>query len=124
MTKEELQLKVNELTQSLDTFNKNTEMLKQDLAVAQNALKVADRPKITQDQMTEIQDAIYTVVNNVDFTDCNSYDMDFEIDYDNRIAVSNPFKNFILPSNDFLDSYCFAFSIIFFISIFLYDYLD
>jgi len=89
MTKEELQLKVNELTQSLDTFNKNTEMLKQDLAVAQNALKVADRPKITQDQMTEIQDAIHDIVNNIDFTDCNNYDMDFEIDYDNRIAVSH-----------------------------------
>lgn len=89
MTKEELQRKVDELTQSLDTFNKNTEMLKQDLVAAQNALKVADRPKITPDQMTEIQDAIYTVVNNVDFTDCNNYDMDFEIDYDNRIAVSS-----------------------------------
>ena len=89
MTKEELQLKVNELTQSLDSFNKNTEMLKQDLAEAQRKLKIADRPKITRDQMAEIQDAIYTVVNNVDFTDCNNYDMDFEIDYDNRIAVSN-----------------------------------
>ena len=89
MTKEELQRKVDELTQSLESFTKNTEMLKQDLIVAKNALKVADRPKITQDQMTEIQDAIYTVVNNVDFTDCNNYDMDFEIDYDNRIAVSN-----------------------------------
>jgi len=89
MTKEELQRKVDELTQSLESFTKNTEMLKQDLIVAKNALKVADRPKITQDQITEIQDAIYTVVNNVDFTDCNNYDMDFEIDYDNRIAVSN-----------------------------------
>ena len=89
MTKEELQLKVNELTQSLDSFNKNTEMLKQDLAEAQRKLKIADRPKITQDQMTEIQDAIHDVVNNIDFTDCNNYDMDFEIDYDNRIAVSN-----------------------------------
>ena len=89
MTKEELQRKVDELTQSLESFTKNTEMLKQDLIVAKNALKVADRPRITQDQMTEIQDAIYTVVNNVDFTDCNNYDMDFEIDYDNRITVSN-----------------------------------
>jgi hypothetical protein len=103
LTKEELQLKVNELTQSLDTFNKNTEMLKQDLAVAQDALKVADRPKITQDQMTEIQDAIYTVVNNVDFTDCNNYDMDFEIDYDNRIAVSSmEFNN----SDEIADDIC------------------
>ena len=103
MTKEELQLKVDELTQSLDTFNKNTEMLKQDLAAAQSALAVADRPKITQDQMTEIHDAIYTVVNNVDFTDCNNYDMDFEIDYDNRIAVqSMEFNN----STDIADDLC------------------
>ena len=103
MTKEELQRKVDELTQSLESFTKNTEMLKQDLIVAKNALKVADRPKITQDQMTEIQDAIYTVVNNVDFTDCNNYDMDFEIDYDNRIAVSNmEFNN----SDDIADDIC------------------
>ena len=103
MTKEELQRKVDELTQSLESFTKNTEMLKQDLIVAKNALKVADRPRITQDQMTEIQDAIYTVVNNVDFTDCNNYDMDFEIDYDNRIAVSNmEFNN----SDDIADDIC------------------
>ena len=103
MTKEELQRKVDELTQSLESFTKNTEMLKQDLIVAKNALKVADRPKITRDQMTEIQDAIYTVVNNVDFTDCNNYDMDFEIDYDNRIAVSNmEFNN----SDDIADDIC------------------
>ena len=89
MTKEELQRKVNELTQSLDTFNKNTEMLKQDLAEAQRKLKIADRPKITQDQMTEIQDAINEIVSNIDFTDCNNYDVDFEIDYDNRLAISN-----------------------------------
>ena len=103
MTKEELQRKVDELTQSLDSFTKNTEMLKQDLVVAQNALKFADRPKITLDQMTEIQDAIYTVVNNVDFTDCNNYDMDFEIDYDNRIAVSSmEFNN----SDEIADDLC------------------
>jgi len=89
MTKEELQLKVNELTQSLESFTKNTEMLKQDLAEAQRKLKIADRPKITQDQMDDLIDAIHVVVNNVCFTDCNNYDMDFEIDYDNRITVSN-----------------------------------
>ena len=64
-------------------------MLKQDLAEAQRKLKIADRPKITQDQMTEIQDAINEIVSNIDFTDCNNYDVDFEIDYDNRLAISN-----------------------------------
>jgi len=87
MTKEELQRKVDELTQSLESFTKNTEMLKQDLIVAKNALKVADRPRITQDQMTEIQDTINEIVSNIDFTDCNNYDVDFEIDYDNRLAI-------------------------------------
>ena len=89
MTKEELQRKVDELTQSLESFNKNIEMLKQDLVVANNALKVADRPKIKQDQMTEIQDAIHTVIGNIDFTDSNNYDMDFEIDYSNQVCVSS-----------------------------------
>ena len=57
MTKEELQLKVDELTQSLDTFNKNTEMLKQDLKDAEHKLSVVNRPKITKkflDELSEI----------------------------------------------------------------------
>ena len=89
MTKEELQLKVNELTQSLDSFNKNTEMLKQDLAEAQRKLKVADRPRISSLQMDEINEAIQEVIGNIDFTDTNAYDFDFEIDYDNRLAISS-----------------------------------
>lgn len=103
MTKEELQRKVEELSQSLDTFNKNTEMLKQDLAVAKHALKVADRPKITLDQMTEIFDAINEIVSNIDFTDCDNYDMDFEINYNNQVAVSSmEFNN----SHEIVDDLC------------------
>ncbi len=89
MTKEELQRKVDELTQSLDSFNKNTEMLKQDLAEAQRKLKVADRPKITKKFLDELSNTIEEAINNIDFTDTNAYDFDFEIDYDNRIALSN-----------------------------------
>ena len=89
MTKEELQRKVNELTQSLDSFNKNTEMLKQDLAEAQRKLKVADRPRISSLQMDEINEAIQEVIGNIDFSDTNAYDVDFEIDYDSRLAISS-----------------------------------
>ena len=89
MTKEELQRKVDELTQSLDSFNKNTEMLKQDLAEAQRKLKVADRPKITSLQMDDINEAICEAIGNIDFTDTDAYDVDFEIDYDNRLAISS-----------------------------------
>jgi len=89
MTKEELQRKVDELTQSLDSFNKNTEMLKQDLKEAEHKLSVVNRPKITKKFLDELSDAIEEAVGNIDFTDTNAYDFDFEIDYDNRIALSN-----------------------------------
>ena len=89
MTKEELQLKVNELTQSLDSFSKNTEMLKQDLKDAEHKLSVVNRPKITKKFLDELSDTIEEAVGNIDFTDTNAYDFDFEIDYDNRIALSN-----------------------------------
>ena len=89
MTKEELELKVTELTQSLDSFNKNTEMLKQDLKDAEHKLSVVNRPKITKKFLDELRDTIEEAIDNLDFTDTNAYDFDFEIDYDNRIALSN-----------------------------------
>ena len=89
MTKEELQLKVDELTQSLDSFNKNTEMLKQDLVEAKRKLSVVNRPKITKKFSDELSETIIEAVSNLDFTDCSAYDVDFEIDYDNRIALNS-----------------------------------
>ena len=74
MTKEELQRKVDELTQSLDSFNKNTEMLKQDLKNAEHKLSVINRPKITKKFLDEISEAIEEAINNIDFTDTNAYD--------------------------------------------------
>lgn len=89
MTKEELQLKVDELSQSLDSFNKNTEMLKEDLIEAKRKLSVVNRPKITKKFSDELSDAISEAISNIDFTDGSAYDVDFEIDYDNRIALSS-----------------------------------
>jgi len=89
MTKEELQRKVDELTQSLDSFNKNTEMLKQDLKDAQQRLLVINRPKVTKKFLDELSDSVEEAVSNIDFTDTNAYDVDFEIDYDNRLAISS-----------------------------------
>ena len=40
-------------------------MLKQDLAEAQRKLKIADQPKITQDQMDDLIDAIHTLLSTM-----------------------------------------------------------
>ena len=89
MTKEELERKVRELTASITTFNNDADLLKKDLADANKRLEAINLPRVTRDQFTDVADAIHQVIMNIDFTDCNNYDMDFEIDYDNRIAVSS-----------------------------------
>ncbi len=89
MTKEELQLKVDELSQSLDSFNKNTEMLKQDLVEAKRKLSVVNRPKVTKKFLDELSEAVEEAIGNTDFSDCNAYDYEFNLDYDNRISLEN-----------------------------------
>ena len=89
MTKEELQRRINELTTDLARGESETEHCKKALGDAQRRMAVVDRPKVTPDQIREIQDAIWQVIRNTDFTDSNNYDVDFEIDYDNRISISS-----------------------------------
>lgn len=49
MTKEELERRVRELTASIETFTNDADLLKKDLAAANQRLAVVNRPKITQE---------------------------------------------------------------------------
>jgi len=89
MTKEELQRKVKELTAAITTFNNDAEMLQKDLADAEQRLAVVDRPKVTKKFLDELNDAVEEAIGNIDFTDCNAYDYEFNLDYDNRISLEN-----------------------------------
>ena len=89
MTKEELQLKVNELTAAITTFNNDAELLQKDLADAEQRLAVVDRPKVTKKFLDELSNAVEEAVNDIDFTDCNAYDYEFNLDYDNRISLNS-----------------------------------
>ena len=89
ISKAELQKRINELTEDLARGESESEHARKDLEDTQRLMAIVDKPKVTRNQMTEIQDAIYQIVKNVDFTDSNNYDMDFELDYDNRISISS-----------------------------------
>ena len=89
MNKQELELRVKELAAAVTTYNNDTIQLKADLASAEKQLAFLDRPKITKLQMDDINDAISQVINSVDFSDINNYEVAFEIDYDNRLALSD-----------------------------------
>ena len=89
MTKEELQRKVKELTAAITTFNNDAEMLQKDLASAEQRLSVIDRPKVTKKFLDDLSHAVEDAIGNIDFTDCNAYDYEFNLDYDNRISLEN-----------------------------------
>lgn len=89
MTKEELQRRINELTTDLARGASETEHCKKMLEDAQRRMAVVDRPKVTKKFLDELSEAVEEAVGNIDFSDCNAYDYEFNLDYDNRISLEN-----------------------------------
>ena len=94
MTKDELEVKISTL-QTLVT-QKNEELIQYaaDIERLNDELKDLNKPKLTSLQLDELYEAIERGIESFDFDDCDNYDTDFHIDYDNRIAVeSMSFQN-------------------------------
>ena len=94
MTKEELEVKISTL-QTLVT-QKNEELIQYaaDIERLNNELKDLNKPKLTSLQLDELYEAIERGIDSFDFDDCDNFDTDFHIDYDNRIAIeSMSFQN-------------------------------
>ena len=94
MTKDELEVKISTL-QTLVT-QKNEELIQYaaDIERLNDELKDLNKPKLTSLQLDELHEAIERGIESFDFDDCDNYDTDFHIDYDNRIAVeSMSFQN-------------------------------
>ena len=89
MNKEELQSKVNELELTLNSLELNAKTVKDDLKIANTQLEDVNKVKITRDTVNDIRQAIEDVFGNSSFNDVESYDVDFEIDYNNSLALGN-----------------------------------
>ena len=89
MTKLELQAKIEALQSALDTKMQESKAYQGQLDVLQEQLKDINKPKLTPLQFDELHDTIADAVSQFDFDDSDNYDMDFHIDYDNRIAVES-----------------------------------
>tara|TARA_R110001606_G_scaffold342583_1_gene491124 strand:+ start:327 stop:716 length:390 start_codon:yes stop_codon:yes gene_type:complete len=89
MTKLELQAKIEALQSALDTKMQESKAYQGQLDVLQEQLKDINKPKLTPLQFDELHDTITDAVSQFDFDDSDNYDMDFHIDYDNRIAVES-----------------------------------
>lgn len=89
MTKEQLELKVKELTAALTQFETDKASLTDQLNKAKTELENINKPVITSAFVDDIRNAVYTAVRDFDFDNLDQYDYDFELSYDNRLELTN-----------------------------------
>ena len=89
MTKDELRVKVSELELQLNSLELNAKVTKDDLMEASKQLEAVNKPRITKEFVEEMREAVHQAINQISFNNVDSYDVDFEIDYNNTLAVSN-----------------------------------
>ena len=78
-----------ELTAALTQFELDRVAIAGKLDKAKDDLADVNKIKITRDTVNDIRQAIEDVFGNSNFNDVDSYDVDFEIDYNNSLALSN-----------------------------------
>ena len=88
-TKEELEQAIVMLEERVVSNTSEMISVQADLKDAQKELKDINKPELTPLQFDLINDAIETGISDFDFSDEGNYDKEFEIDYDNRIQLSN-----------------------------------
>ena len=87
--KEQLQTKVNELELTLNSLELNAKVVRDDLKEANKKLENASKPIITKDILEQIQYVIDESIRNSSLSSVDSYDVDFEIDYNNSLALGS-----------------------------------
>ena len=60
-----------------------------ELAQAKKELAEVNKPVLTGSQLDDINEAVEYAVGDFDFSDCENYDKEFELDYDGRVQLSN-----------------------------------
>ncbi len=89
MDKQALQAKVNELELTLNSLELNAKTTKDDLIEANKKLEDVSKPIINKEIVEQIREAVHQAVRQIGFDSVDSYDVGFEIDYNNSLALSN-----------------------------------
>tara|TARA_R110002050_G_scaffold223502_1_gene359395 strand:- start:693 stop:1070 length:378 start_codon:yes stop_codon:yes gene_type:complete len=87
--KQQLEKQKEALEILLDTNATDLSTYSSDLEAVKKQLKEINKPEITTYQMDEITETIEMAVDQFDFTDIDNWDLEYEIDYDGRVSVSN-----------------------------------
>lgn len=89
MEAQSLENRIETLETMLAQAKQDANQMTKELSLAKIALEKINLPKITKETVDEIREAITQTISNYDFDRSDSYSYELEIDYDNRIQLSN-----------------------------------
>ena len=89
MKKEQLETNLAALKLLESEANDKLTAHKSQIALLEKQLADINKPAITSALMGKIEGAIETAVEDFDFSDDGNFETEFEMDYDNRIRLSN-----------------------------------
>lgn len=89
MTKEQLELKVKELNAAITQFETDKASLINQLHETRTQLADVNKPVISVEIRDQIREAVCEGIRGYQFDNADNYDIDFELNYDNRVEVSN-----------------------------------
>jgi multidrug resistance efflux pump len=103
MTKEQLELKEKELNAAITQFEADKAALINQLHETRTQLADINKPVISKETVDAIHNAVANAVGHFDFDNCDNYEYDIEINYDNRLQLNNISLNY---TDDLEESIC------------------
>jgi hypothetical protein len=89
MDKQALQAKVDELELTLNSLELTAQTTKDDLMEATKKLEDVSKPIITKQVVEQIREAVNQAIQQISFDNVESYEVEFEIDYNNSLALGS-----------------------------------
>jgi hypothetical protein len=89
MNKVDLETKIEGLKKAIAEHKDFTGTYESQLKTTEQQLKDINKPELTPLQFDNLYEAIEKGVGEFDFSDTNNFDTEFELDYDNKVTLSN-----------------------------------
>ena len=89
MDKQALKAKVDALELTLDSLELNAKATRDDLMEATKKLEDVSKPIITKQVVEQIREAVNQAIQQISFDNVESYEVEFEIDYNNSLALGS-----------------------------------
>ena len=89
MDKQALKAKVDELELTLNSLELNAKATRDDLMEATKKLDDVSKPIITKQVVEQIREAVNQAIQQISFGNVDSYEVEFEIDYNNSLALGS-----------------------------------